>query len=124
MYALGEVVRALADNLKYKSTGGYKYHLCVCNVNRIYLWLCSFPRKYDFQITQKDCPQLPKEVSYVSLSSKLHIPDGRLRRAKPETMCIVTDSFWISFRQFVAAVPSLSEDDRKVLLTGLNRRKP
>lgn len=122
MYAIGEVVRALADKLKFKETGGFKYHLCVCNQNRLYFWLCSKPRKYDFQITDKDCPNLPKEVSYVSLSSKLHVPDERMRRAKPQSIGIATDDFMRAYLDYLRAVPALADDERELILAGIKRR--
>src|ERR1700733_9068221 len=120
MYAFGEVVRAYADKLKYQETGGFKYHLCLCDVDRRYMWLCTSPRRYDFQITKKDCPNLPNEVCYISLASVFHVPDHRWRRRQPESFGLVTDEFLAAFREYVRVVPALTEDERIPLLRGID----
>jgi hypothetical protein len=121
MYAFGEIIKAYADKLKYQETGGLKYHLCVCDVDRRYMWLCSNPRKYDFQVLKRDCPKLPNEISYVSLSSILHVPDSRWRRRHPQSLGLVSGEFMVAFRNYIRYVPALSDDERRPLLDGLDR---
>jgi hypothetical protein len=93
----------------------------MCTTNKLYFWLCSNPRKYDFEIRANYFLNLPKDVSYVSLSSKLHVSDSRMRKASPISLGMMTDQFLLDFRQFVQFVPAFSSEERLPILTGLDR---
>lgn len=121
MPAIGEVVRALTTNLIGKRQG-WKYHFCICSVNRLYLYVCEDEFLQDFPITHQECDGLPNQVSFISFSRKIHLPDDQLRRMQPSVSCTASDEFMIRFGAHVQTTPVLSERDRAVILGGIGPR--
>jgi hypothetical protein len=94
-----------------------KYHLCVCATNRLYFFICGDRRDHDYPITNKDCPGLPNEESYISLNGHLFVPDDEMRSGK--RTCVVSQEFLERFTEFVRLSDALNERDRRLYLTGL-----
>lgn len=117
MAVVGRVLYASTKKRKTKPTPGMKYHLCVCADNRLYFFICHERRDYDYPITKKDCPGLPNEESYISLSGHLHVPDDDMRGA--DHTCTVSGEFLRRFTEFVRLSHALSERDRRLYLAGL-----
>src|SRR5665213_1159188 len=64
--AVGDVIGFFDDRLL--GAPNFKYHLCICSREGLYLLICSKQRTEDFPITDEECPLLQNEESYVSLS--------------------------------------------------------
>src|SRR5262245_7214951 len=114
MFKVGSIYGIYTKNVIGKEFA-YKYHLCVCSTNRLYLYICSKGFDGDYPVNDTDCPKLDNAVSYVSLSRLIHVPDWRMRRAKPHLVCSLSDVFMREFWMHVARTPVLSERDRTTI---------
>ena len=120
MPSLGEVVWASTRQRIGKPERGFKYHFCICTVQRLYLFVCSRGFKFDFPITKADCPGLPNDMSYLSLASYKHAPDHDLRGVV--STCVVSDDFMERFRNHVLYTDILAERERDIILAGIAPR--
>lgn len=118
-YRVGEVLFAQTKLRKGNPQPGRKYHFCICNINRLYLFICSDKRKYDYEISNSDCAKLPNPVSYISLNGLKHVPDDVMRTSAPDLTCIVSRAYLRKFYDYVAVTPVLSDKDRRTILAGL-----
>lgn len=92
-----------------------KHHLCVCASTRQYLFVCHNQRTDDFPITNADCPGLPEEESYLSLSRVLFEPSPR----RVDPTCTVSAGFLKALYTHVQSSGVMSPIDKRKILGGL-----
>lgn len=120
MPKVGEVYFALTRKRIGNPEPGFKYHLCVCEINRLYLFICSDHYTHDFPISNVDCCGLPNALSYVSFRGIKHVPDDDLRGA--ECSCLLSTDFIRKLHYFASYVPVLNEKQRRNIVSGLALR--
>ena len=55
MFKVGRIYGIYTKNVIGKEFA-YKYHLCVCSTNRLYLYICSKGFDGDYPVNDTDCP--------------------------------------------------------------------
>lgn len=70
------VGRVIADQtrLGINPNTNYKYHLCVCGQNKLFLFINSRHYPEDFPLPKAECTGLRNPESYISVWRVLHIP--------------------------------------------------
>jgi len=116
---VGDVLGIKTKNVIGKDSA-FKWHFCICARDRLYLFVCEKGYVGDFPIKRDPhCSGLEYEISHLSLSRYMHVPDAKMRGAKQA--CTVNDDYLREFLAHVTDLTSLSERDRTIILRGLER---
>lgn len=121
MTKVGQITKAFTSKLIFGEPK-YKHHFMICVNHRLYYYICSKKRREDYPITHNDCPKLPNDISYISLSRYYHVSDDEFKKMKSEHTCTVTDEFLSRFTEHVRNTPVLNERERKIVISGLTNK--
>jgi len=114
---VGDVFGFWNSRLLY-GEAGYKFHLCVCEKNLYYLFICTDQGTDDYEITPDDCSILSNEESYLSFSGVPRIQDIPKQFNGPSR---VSDEYLLAMAEHVAASRYISHVNKRKIIPGVER---
>jgi hypothetical protein len=112
---VGDVIRDWTTNLLTRN-GDWKYHLCCCDRNLQFLYVCSYQLSDDFPLTDTDCDGMPNEESYLSLSRPIHVSSFSRRST---WTCRVSDEYLAALLAHIRSSPKMTPKDKRKVVPGL-----
>lgn len=119
MPSVGDVLAAVTKDVIGKESA-LKHHLCICDRQHQYLFVCSRQFPDDFPLSLEDCPGLDLDVSFVSLSRVSFAPS-----LKGATFtCKVGPDYLKALFDHVASSKVVSQRDKTKVLMSLAPHLP
>lgn len=117
--SVGEVIGFHTDDLLgcKNDQGALKYHLCVCAMKSIFLFVCTRSFDGDYPLSKQICPGLKEEISYISMSRIIHAESPIQKRSR--VFCVVSNLYLEGLLKHIEVSENMSRRHKWIAAEGL-----